>query len=116
MQKGSAQERESPSGPNPLEIIRQKELELESNLKEAQEYAQRLKEQAQEEVRSTRLRTEEKISSLWVEAESRIKDERSQMKAESQRLLEQQKKEDTARAQENFQEAVKLVLEEVLPK
>ena len=116
MRKDSTQEKEVLSGPNPLEVIRQKELELESSLKETQAYASNLREQAQKEAESIRLRTEEKIHSLRIKAETDIKEELSKMEIESLRLLAQQKTEDSAKAQRNFSKAVQIVVEEVLPK
>lgn len=116
MRKDSAQEKEVLSGPNPLEIIRQKELELESSLKETQAYASILREQAQKEAESIWLRTEEKIRALRTKAETDIKEELAKMESESLRLLEQQKKEDSTKAQRNFSKAVQIAVEEVLPK
>jgi hypothetical protein len=101
---------------NPLEAVRKKETELETELQEVRQQAQARIEQAKRQTETWQLQVREEIISLEKDAQERLSAEISQLKEAATVSIEQEKKAIAREAESHLEKTIQFVMTEVLPK
>ncbi len=101
---------------NPLEAVRKKETELETELQEVRQQVQARVEQAKREAETWQLQVRQEILSLEKDAQERLSAGISQLKEAATVSREQQRKAIAQEAESHLEQAIQFVMTEVLPK
>lgn len=101
---------------NPLEEVRKRETELETELQEVHQQVQTRVEQAEREAETWQLQVRQEIISLEKDAQERLSAEISQLKDAAKVSREQQRIAIAQEAESHLEQTIQFVMTEVLPK
>ncbi len=101
---------------NPLEAVRKREMELETELQEVRQRGEARVEQAKRQAETWQLQVRQEIISLEKDAQERLSAEISQLKEAAKVSREQQRKAIAQEAESHLEQTIQFVMTEVLPK